>query len=115
MHFDGIDARAGASDHAQMRRACHQAGRDAGLAADDERVCSGNDAIELAGLPGDVDDFDLRSSREEIQATGRQPIGDHHSPSHANACPIRGSSSSSASTVWSPMCPMRIVESLSAP
>src|SRR5207247_5801219 len=85
MHLDGIAARAGARDDAQVRRARHQTRRDASLAPDDERVRSGDDAIELAGLPGDVEDFDLRSSREEIETAGRQTVGDHPAPPHANA------------------------------
>jgi hypothetical protein len=112
---DRIDARSCARNHAQMRRAREQARGHAGFATNDEGVGAGDRFVELARLPRHVNDFDPGCTRQQIEAASRHSVRDHDTPGHAIACSIRGSSSSSAATVWSPMCPIRIVVSFRAP
>src|SRR5207245_2494664 len=113
---DVVHARAGAGDHPQVGRARQELGRHARLAPHDQRMRLSELTLEhFSRLTGDRRDLDLRCIAELFEASLRDAVRDDHAKGHERVPPIRSSNSSSAATVWSPMWPMRIVESLRAP
>src|SRR6185312_11728172 len=64
-HVDVVDAGAGPADHLQVPGVLEQAGRDAGRAADDQRVV-GADAAGQVVRPGVELDVDLELPPQEV-------------------------------------------------
>src|SRR5207248_8262581 len=84
--------------------------------AHEEGMRAGERPLELvARLTGAVHHLDVRSRREQLEPRLGQAIRHHHAHAHASCPATSASSSSSAATVWSPMWPMRMVDSLRAP
>src|SRR5256886_17672705 len=108
--------RSRAGDHAQVGATREQVRRPPRLAPHDERVRARERPLELlARLAGAVGDLDLRRFREQLQSRLRHLIGHRDAVGHVTSPASRSRSWSSAATVWSPMCPMRMVDSFSGP
>ena len=90
--------------------------RHARFAAHDQRMRVSERTLQvLSRLPRKKRHLDLRGLAQSLEASLGDSIGNDHPERHARARARSPSSSSSEATVWSPMWPIRIVVSLSAP
>jgi hypothetical protein len=116
VHVDVVHPGAGAGDHAQPGAVGEQIRGHARLAAHDQGLRAPERPLELVTrLAGAVHHLDLRGGRKQLEARLRQAVRHHHAHAHATSPASSASSSSSAATLWSPMWPMRMVDSLREP
>src|SRR5256886_4487368 len=116
MHVNSAHPGPSRDDRAQVGTAREQVRRPPLLASYDERVRARKRTLELlARLASAVGDLDLRRLGEQLQSRLRHLVGHRDAVGHATSPASRSRSWSSAATAWSPMCPMRMVDSFSGP
>src|SRR5690348_14736749 len=115
-HVDGVHPDAGPGHHLEIRRAGDHVRSHLRLAADDEGRRRRECGIQLlARLAGEVDHVNLRGGREQGDPGVSQLVGDDDANAHARVRSMRARRFSRDATVWSPMWPIRKVESFTPP
>ncbi len=120
VEVDVVDADARPPDHLQPVGRRQHVGADPGATPNDQRVVVADDLAELIALdPGAIVDLELLRRLEDVQPLRRDLVGKQnpvptvHHHRHASTRSVITDSSacsnaSSSSSVWSPMCPIRI-------